>query len=263
MHESLCALPTMGGSSTTSTTSTLDVPTPKPTQDPPPRSAWFWKHGAPQGKSQARDARGRFLPKPSSVVEEAGPSGTPFFSTFPLYFMSPLFSPMSQLGLCPPNLVSSMSKQPSSLWSTGAHASLATRCLHLLDAIASVVLEAPPPHHHGKALDHTIFTQPPFDDATSSFPCLVVDPMAVASHPHMELSKGYLRLWLTTHTKKGSRASEYAHRLVLWSIRGPPSPTLGGWQGAVAMHKCHNPLCVHPCHLKWGTRQENLADRPL
>lgn len=25
-------------------------------------------------------------------------------------------------------------------------------------------------------------------------------------------------------------------------------------------HKCHNPLCIRPSHLEWGTRQENVQD---
>ena len=236
--------------------------------------AWFWRKGPARGKAQARDARGRFLPKPKVVESNTQQaSTTPFFTTLPLYFMSPSFSPMSEASsssfpsqVCPPNLLQAFTMpNPSPLWVAGAHASLATRCLQLLDALASVLVVASSPSSSPPVatpfMNHTVFTQPPYAEATTSFPCLLVDPKAVDAHPHMELNKGYLRLWLTTHTKDG-RVSEYAQRLVLWAIRGPPSLAQGGWEGSVAMHQCHTPLCVHPLHLKWGTRQENLADRP-
>lgn len=194
----------------------------------------------------------------------------PFMCVYTLSFMAPSFPPSSW----PPNLATALCTRGQHLspllWGPlegAAHASQATRCLLLLDALASVLVPPPSLRKKAEPLDHRVFTQPPFEQTSwnnMSFPCLLVDPKAVAATSHMELSKGYLRLWLTTHTsQKGSRLSEYAHRLVLWAIQGPPNEAhFGGWAGAVAMHKCHNPLCVHPCHLKWGTRRENFEDRP-
>jgi hypothetical protein len=179
--------------------------------------AWFWRKGPARGKAQARDARGRFLPKPKVVESNTQQaSTTPFFTTRPLSFMSPSFSPMSEASsssfpsqVCPPNLLQAFTMpNPSPLWVAGAHASLATRCLQLLDALASVLVVASSPSSSSPPLappvmNHTVFTQPPYAEATTSFPCLLVDPKAVDAHPHMELNKGYLRLWLTTHTKDG------------------------------------------------------------
>lgn len=28
-----------------------------------------------------------------------------------------------------------------------------------------------------------------------------------------------------------------------------------------ALHSCHRPICCAPWHLRWGTHQENMADR--
>jgi hypothetical protein len=67
--------------------------------------------------------------------------------------------------------------------------------------------------------------------------------------------------FIGTRTPKGYGLFEvygkrsYAHRHALELAKGQsPSPD------SVAMHKCDNPPCCNPAHLKWGTQLKNIAD---
>ena len=62
---------------------------------------------------------------------------------------------------------------------------------------------------------------------------------------------GYLHVYLGTKDKKPEM--EYAHRLVLYSIYGPPPDE----ESCVAMHTCNNPGCLNPHHLVWGSDLDN------
>jgi hypothetical protein len=55
----------------------------------------------------------------------------------------------------------------------------------------------------------------------------------------------------------GKRRTEYAHRWALLLTVGPPPDD----EHKNALHSCHNPPCVNPYHLRWGTTQENIDDR--
>lgn len=63
----------------------------------------------------------------------------------------------------------------------------------------------------------------------------------------------YLRVKLGV--VNGSQVWEYAHRLVLWAMCGPPPPEINF---PVAMHICHNACCLNPLHLVWGEHRENV-----
>lgn len=65
--------------------------------------------------------------------------------------------------------------------------------------------------------------------------------------------RGYARVELGCH--KGMPIIEYAHRLVLWSIHGPPPPAAGH-----CLHICGHKDCLNPTHLVWGTAQDNKDD---
>lgn len=48
---------------------------------------------------------------------------------------------------------------------------------------------------------------------------------------------------------------ESAHRLALALVEPEPEG------GAFALHSCDNPLCVSPAHLRWGSHDDNMADK--
>lgn len=67
-------------------------------------------------------------------------------------------------------------------------------------------------------------------------------------------SKGYGRMMLPDSRGAG-RVSEGAYRIA-WALENGPIP--GGMH---VLHKCNNPGCVRPDHLRIGTHAENMQDR--
>jgi len=91
--------------------------------------------------------------------------------------------------------------------------------------------------------------------------CMRYDIGLVQSSDNLNIDgQGYIQVYLAYDRRAAvSRESapirEGAHRIVLWSVVGPPSS-----DNYVAMHSCNNTRCLNPLHLAWGTRQENFVD---
>lgn len=63
----------------------------------------------------------------------------------------------------------------------------------------------------------------------------------------------YLRVYLGVDASS-TPVYEYGHRIVAWSVFGPPL------HGQEVMHICHNPRCLSPFHLKYGSHAENMGE---
>jgi hypothetical protein len=83
---------------------------------------------------------------------------------------------------------------------------------------------------------------------------------------HQVEPSSYVTVQLGSH--KGTAIKEYAHRIVLWAMHGPPLDllaTMGGWTsaGPHCLHVCGNKDCLNPSHLVWGSAGDNKADDEL
>lgn len=105
--------------------------------------------------------------------------------------------------------------------------------------------------------------------------CMLIDPARVRNMSHMSLAPqrrakdsvwgkrrlaqgpGYLKLVISSIRNSSSvdSVTEYAHRVVLWSMYGPPPADI---RDPVAMHTCNHPGCLSPNHLVYGERSENV-----
>ena len=65
----------------------------------------------------------------------------------------------------------------------------------------------------------------------------------------------YLKVCMGRHPITHHPVHEFAHRLVLWALEGPP--VHGDKQEC--MHICCNKMCLNPAHLAWGTHKQNMA----
>ena len=88
--------------------------------------------------------------------------------------------------------------------------------------------------------------------------CMLVDPDRVADTHDMWLHDGrYTRVHLGGVEGPGHiRIYESAHRVVTWSMHGPPPPDL---VEPVVMHVCNRSDCLHPGHMVWGEDGENFS----
>ena len=64
------------------------------------------------------------------------------------------------------------------------------------------------------------------------------------------LNDTYLEVCIGRSTASDDPVYEWGHRVVAWCFFGP--------EGQEVMHTCHNPKCMSPLHLKYGTHAENM-----
>ncbi len=91
--------------------------------------------------------------------------------------------------------------------------------------------------------------------------CMLVDERKVAAAQDMWThNQRYTMLHLGGIAGRGHlRIYETAHRVVTWSMHGPPPMAI---VRPVVMHVCNQCNCLHPGHMVWGEDAENFGDRP-
>jgi len=62
----------------------------------------------------------------------------------------------------------------------------------------------------------------------------------------------------TTTLRRKRHILVRAHEFVAWSTHGPPKKGTRGSKRKVVLHMCHNPRCINPLHLEYGTDVENV-----
>ena len=65
---------------------------------------------------------------------------------------------------------------------------------------------------------------------------------------HQVEPSSYVRVYMGR--SNGVVVNEYAHRLVLWAMHGPPVDPH-------CLHVCGNKDCLNPSHLVWGSARDN------
>jgi hypothetical protein len=134
--------------------------------------------------------------------------------------------------------------------------------VHLLDAIGSVLEDRARRETHQHPLTgaiqhrflsgHTAFARPLVGG------CMLVDAYRVAATRDMWMDRGgYTFVHLGGVAGMGHvRLYERAHRVVTWSMHGPPPPDIAV---PVVMHVCNRSDCLHPGHMVWGEDAENFG----
>jgi hypothetical protein len=105
--------------------------------------------------------------------------------------------------------------------------------------------------HHRFLPGHTAFARP------LAGGCMLVDPHQVAATHDMWMDRArYTIVHLGGVEGRGHvRLYERAHRVVTWSMHGPPPPDIAV---PVVMHVCNRSDCLHPGHMVWGEHDENF-----
>ena len=117
--------------------------------------------------------------------------------------------------------------------------------------------------------EHPLFYQkrirmgPTNSHQDTSGACMFISASEVASFStrglHQVEPSSYVRVYMGR--SNGVVVNEYAHRLVLWAMHGPPVDMLAaeGWtsSGPHCLHVCGNKDCLNPSHLVWGSARDN------